>query len=209
MTLEEIGAYIKLLCFQAAKGSLPEESILKKVPRPIWEAICCKFEKDANGYYNKRLRNEIVRRRLYTQSRRKNLHMDNHMDEHMEGICQSHMETETETENKDVTKNKRSLIFIKPTIEDISNYCKERHNNIDPQAFIDFYASKGWMIGKNKMKDWRAAVRTWEVRDKANKPVVLPRPPQKPSIDPDWKKDKIYDPKLKDIIHNIAKERKV
>ncbi len=52
--------------------------------------------------------------------------------------------------------------FIKPTIEEIKSYCLERHNGVDPQKFFDFYESKGWFVGKNKMKDWRAAVRTWE-----------------------------------------------
>jgi predicted phage replisome organizer len=52
--------------------------------------------------------------------------------------------------------------FIPPTIIEISTYCTERKNNVDPQRYFDFYESKGWMIGKNKMKDWQAAVRTWE-----------------------------------------------
>ena len=52
--------------------------------------------------------------------------------------------------------------FQKPNIEEISNYCKERKNNVNPSKFIDFYESKGWMVGKNKMKDWKACVRTWE-----------------------------------------------
>lgn len=56
--------------------------------------------------------------------------------------------------------------FIPPTVEEVGAYCTERGNNIDPQAFIDFYESKGWMIGKNKMKDWKAAVRTWEQSDR-------------------------------------------
>ena len=55
--------------------------------------------------------------------------------------------------------------FIPPTLEGVKAYCQERQNSIDPEAFIDFYASKGWMVGKNKMKDWRACVRTWEKRD--------------------------------------------
>jgi len=59
--------------------------------------------------------------------------------------------------------------FIAPTAEEVAAYCRERNNNVDPQSFIDFYDSKGWMIGKNKMKDWKAAVRTWEKRD-AEKP---------------------------------------
>jgi hypothetical protein len=54
--------------------------------------------------------------------------------------------------------------FKKPHVFDIKNYCLERKNNIDPEAFYDFYESKGWKVGKNKMKDWRAAVRTWETR---------------------------------------------
>ena len=55
-------------------------------------------------------------------------------------------------------------VFIPPTLEEVAAYCRERGNNVDPQEFIDFYESKGWMIGKNKMKDWKAAVRTWERR---------------------------------------------
>ena len=52
--------------------------------------------------------------------------------------------------------------FQKPTVDEIRAYCNERGNGIDAQAFFDFYESKGWLIGKNKMKDWRASVRTWE-----------------------------------------------
>lgn len=52
--------------------------------------------------------------------------------------------------------------FRKPTVEEIRGYCLERQNNIDPEEFWDFYESKGWFVGKNKMKDWKASVRTWE-----------------------------------------------
>ena len=52
--------------------------------------------------------------------------------------------------------------FTPPTLAEVKAYCEERGNNVDPERFIDFYESKGWMIGKNKMKDWKAAVRTWE-----------------------------------------------
>jgi hypothetical protein len=63
-----------------------------------------------------------------------------------------------------VKENKKTARFKKPTIEQIRAYCIERDNGIDPEAFYDFYESKDWMIGKNKMKDWKAAVRTWEKR---------------------------------------------
>ena len=52
--------------------------------------------------------------------------------------------------------------FTPPSVEEVREYCSERGNNVDPDKFVDFYDSKGWMVGKNKMKDWRAAVRTWE-----------------------------------------------
>ena len=52
--------------------------------------------------------------------------------------------------------------FIPPTVDEVAAYCQERGNGLDPETFVDFYASKGWMVGKNPMKDWKAAVRTWE-----------------------------------------------
>lgn len=66
--------------------------------------------------------------------------------------------------------------FIKPTIQDIRAYCLERHNNVDAEVFFDFYESKNWMIGKSKMKDWRAAVRTWEKRQIQEKKEEIKNP---------------------------------
>jgi len=59
-------------------------------------------------------------------------------------------------------KQSKANIYRIPTVGEISKYCEERNNGIDSEHFHDFYSSKGWMIGKNKMKDWKAAVRTWE-----------------------------------------------
>lgn len=55
--------------------------------------------------------------------------------------------------------------FSPPTVEEVQAYCAERQNRVDAQAFVDFYTSKNWMVGKDKMHDWKAAVRTWERRD--------------------------------------------
>lgn len=60
--------------------------------------------------------------------------------------------------------------FSKPDLYEVVQYCDERNNNVDCKKFIDFYEAKGWMIGKNKMKDWKAAVRTWE---SSSKPVEV------------------------------------
>jgi DNA-binding transcriptional MerR regulator len=74
--------------------------------------------------------------------------------------------------NKQLTTNKNDkkerMLFIVPSLQEVSAYCQERNNNVDSQKFFDFYESKGWMVGKNKMKDWKAAVRTWEDKSKSN-----------------------------------------
>lgn len=64
------------------------------------------------------------------------------------------------------SRGEKAKRFYPPTLDEVKQYCEERNNNIDPMAFIDFYSSKGWMIGKNRMKDWKAAVRTWERKRK-------------------------------------------
>jgi hypothetical protein len=66
-------------------------------------------------------------------------------------------EKEKERDNDEPPKR-----FIKPTITEVSDYCKERKNSVSPLKFISFYESKGWMVGKNLMKDWKAALRGWE-----------------------------------------------
>ena len=67
--------------------------------------------------------------------------------------------------NTNLTDSNKKERFKKPTIEEVKNYCILRKNNIDAESFIDFYESKNWQIGKNKMKDWKACVRTWERRE--------------------------------------------
>lgn len=70
------------------------------------------------------------------------------------------LEIEKDTKaNKSPTKAKR---FVKPTLSEIEQYCIERNNNVNAEQFFDYYESNGWKVGKNSMKDWKAAVRTWE-----------------------------------------------
>ena len=60
-------------------------------------------------------------------------------------------------------KQKRAR-FVPPSIAEVAEYCTERKNGIDPEAFVDFYTAKGWKVGSQPMKDWKAAIRTWEKR---------------------------------------------
>ena len=59
----------------------------------------------------------------------------------------------------------RESTFYPPSLEEVKSYCLERANGINPASFIDFYTSKGWMVGRNKMKDWKAGIRNWENRN--------------------------------------------
>ena len=72
-------------------------------------------------------------------------------------------DTVTDTE-KDIKADKpqNRTRFVVPTIEEIQAYCSERNNSVDAQRFYDYYTANGWKVGKNAMKDWKAAVRTWE-----------------------------------------------
>ena len=63
-------------------------------------------------------------------------------------------------ENKEKLNKKK--VFEKPSVDEVRAYCEERKNNVNPEAFVDFYESKGWVVGKSAMKNWKAAVRTWE-----------------------------------------------
>jgi len=87
---------------------------------------------------------------------------------------ENNQQSNQQTGNKDLTtnkndknnKNKEIKIFTPPTIEQVQKYCAERKNNVSPQKWFDHYISNGWMVGKTKMKDWKAAVRTWEHESK-------------------------------------------
>lgn len=79
-----------------------------------------------------------------------------------------HSQDTDKTHNKNVKNVKNDnnnniyISFKPPTVEEVRAYCTERNNTVNAETFVSFYESKGWYVGKNKMKDWKAAVRTWE-----------------------------------------------
>lgn len=92
-------------------------------------------------------------------------------------------QSKTKESNTEREKRKR---FTPPTLEEVAAYCNERHNSVSPSAFSDFYTANGWVQGRGKpIRDWKAAVRTWERRDKEN-----PKPKQTRSAKEDY--DEIF-----------------
>ena len=75
-------------------------------------------------------------------------------------------ETQVRLGKDSIGKDRIGNRFTKPTVEEISAYCLERGNNINPQKFYDYYESVGWKVGKNPMKNWQACIRTWEQKEK-------------------------------------------
>ena len=88
--------------------------------------------------------------------------------ERREEKCSPTPPIKEESKETSITPKPPRVVFVPPTVEEVRSYCDERKNTIDPQSFIDFYSAKGWMIGSNRMKDWRAAVRNWETRRRNN-----------------------------------------
>ena len=88
-------------------------------------------------------------------------------------------EIDIDIKEKDKKEKKTAKRFTPPTVEEVKAYCQERKNNINADQFVDFYTSKGWKVGSNPMKDWKAAVRTWENRDNKSIAAVNKKPPMR------------------------------
>ena len=161
MDNEQVGKFIRLMCAQHQKGRLTEKDMLK-ICGTHDEDIWSKFARDGGGlFYNERLEQEVNKRKAYSESRRNNRKKKEDMN-NISKTYVKHMENENENENINVNSIVKSKRFQKPSIDEIAQYMDERNMNNVSQKFFDFYEAKGWMIGKNPMKDWKAAVRTWE-----------------------------------------------
>ena len=83
-------------------------------------------------------------------------------------VIQSESNTNPKEKSSKELQKKTAPRFSAPSVDEVRAYCQERGNIVDPQVFVDFYAGKGWMVGQNHMKDWKACVRTWEKRENEN-----------------------------------------
>ena len=88
--------------------------------------------------------------------------------------CPQHDAPEKSREEKSREEKKTSSRFTPPVLEEVISYCRERKNNVEANNFLNHYEANGWMRGKNKIKDWKACVRTWESKDNNNQPAQKP-----------------------------------
>lgn len=95
---------------------------------------------------------------------RNNLHdpIENNFYTPMENNFYNNNTSINNTINNTVNKGEKRKRFNPPTLEEVKQYCQERKNKVDPERWFNYYMANGWHVGRNKMKDWKAAVRTWE-----------------------------------------------
>lgn len=94
----------------------------------------------------------------------------------LQGYVKGLQGVQSTLKDKDIVKAKAKVKrFVKPTIEEIIDYCNERNNDVDADKFYDYYSSNGWKVGKNAMKDWKASVRTWEKNTTQQQKVSQPK----------------------------------
>ena len=93
---------------------------------------------------------------------------ENLIKENPENLFDIPPESEKEKKVPQKKEKVQSSNFTPPSVQSVQEYCNERQNGISGYSFVNFYQSKGWMVGKNKMKDWKSAVRTWEEKNKEN-----------------------------------------
>ena len=165
MSMEQKGKFITLLCIQHQKGHLSEKDMLH-ICGSYDEDVFTKFQKDEHGkFYNIRLEEEVDKRKAYSESRRNN----RKKKEDMNNTSSSYVEhMENENENEDLIEKKKVARFQKPTIEQLKEYMSEQGMNDIAENWLNHYEANGWMVGKNKMKDWKASVRTWKTNQKNN-----------------------------------------
>lgn len=165
MSMEQKGKFITLLCIQHQKGHMSERDMLQ-ICGTYDEDIFNKFQKDSDGkFFNERLKEEIEKRKSYSESRRNNRKKKDDVIIISDTYVQ-HMENENEIEN--IIENKKVVRFEKPTLFELKTYMTEIGMTDVSEKWFDYYESNGWLVGKNKMKNWKAAVRTWKNNNLSN-----------------------------------------
>lgn len=154
---QEVGRLVRALAQYHATG---KEQELKGRECGYYDFIKADIDEIENAYAAKCEKNRQNRVSSIVSDRQRTITND---DERTQNI---------NINKKEIKENhlkvvKEKLRFSPPTLEEVKAYCQERKNHVDADRFVDFYASKGWKVGNQPMKDWKAAVRTWERGEKS------------------------------------------
>lgn len=154
----EVGRLVLAMIKYKSSGAVPEFSGSEKF---IWPAI--KRDIDVDNEFAETKRKNAKNRVEQTEATQSKVKQDEARPSKTEQSAQVKVKDNNPPTplqgDEGVSVSKR---FVPPTPEEVNAYCRERNNGINGSEFCDFYISKGWKVGKNPMKDWKAAVRTWE-----------------------------------------------
>ena len=150
----ERGRLFTAMLEYASSGAEPD---LRGNERFIWPTAKSEIDRQSESY---KARCETNRKNI--TSRYESLRIATNRNE-------SYQDKDKEQEKKNISFPpdgvKDNARAHRPTVEEVAAYCRERGNSVDAERFVDFYASKGWKVGNQPMKDWKACVRTWERRE--------------------------------------------
>lgn len=146
----EAGRLLKCCLKYSSTG---EETVLTGNERLVWLMIKPQIDRD-----NAHAEDVSNKRRVAGSLSRSNCNQ-------LQPIASNCSKRGEERRGKEEEKKRKDSSFVAPTLAEVADYCRERSNNVDPQRFLDYYESNGWHVGKNPMRDWKAAVRTWEKTD--------------------------------------------
>jgi hypothetical protein len=156
---QEVGRLFRALMSYHATGIEPELAGRESI---AFDFIKEDIDKTEKAYAAKCEKNRQNRLTTNVDERERTI---TNVDERAQNINIKEKEKIIKENTPKGVKEKPLARFTPPTVEEVSVYCRERNNSVNAQRFVDFYAAKGWKIGQNPMKDWKAAVRTWEQRD--------------------------------------------
>jgi hypothetical protein len=179
LTDEQAGQLFKAIYKYQLNNTLPQDNFISIIIDPFLN----QFKRDDIKYQNVIERNKINIAKRWNKPNTKNTtrktgipkdtkNTDSDSDSDSESKNKNDQEYIINSNNilieKNITKKEKVKNFVKPTIEELIDYCNKNVLNVDPENFIDYYNSNGWKVGKNAMKDWQATARTWHRNNKNN-----------------------------------------
>lgn len=153
----ELGRLFRALLEYSASGKVPELNGRESV---AFDFMSANIDRDAESYKDTCNRNRENIAKRYERIRPNTTVYETYQEKEEEKEKEELLKKDISNEiSKKSTRQKK---FVPPTVEEVASYCLERKNKVDAAYFVDHYTSNGWKVGKQNMKDWKAAVRTWE-----------------------------------------------
>jgi uncharacterized protein YdaU (DUF1376 family) len=188
LTLAQHGAYLLLMAhYYTTRSPLPASApLLRRVCRCMTDAEQAAvakvlqefFIRRGDVYRHERIDRELAKASEISQKRREAAKQSHRRPRALApatalgGADAPHLPMHLQTQPQPQSQEKKSKVFMLPTLEEVTQYCRERGNLVDPQQWFDYYTANGWRVGRNPMRDWKAAIRTWERTATKRRPMT-------------------------------------